>query len=304
MSTENQGVYNIKAVEKMTGVAAGTLRVWEHRYQVIQPARNRAGYRVYSQDDVQTIQWLAQQVKNGVTISQAVKMLQQEVLPPQRALLDMGMSTMSNLQGRMQSAIMAYDEKGAGAVIEEALSFFSVERVAMELIVPVMAQVQQQIDEATMTLAHAHFAANFFRTRLAAMLGALPTNQHRPLALVASLPGDQHELCLLILSIYLRRRGFRTIYLGNNLPVQELARAMQELQPRIVGVCVGERALAPTVPQVAEELSRSVDLAAMNIHIGFGGLGLMDDRETQETLGERYIGMDLEHWDDWLEQLG
>ena len=42
----------IKDLAEQTGVAAGTIRMWEQRYGFPEPARTAAGYRVYDVPDV------------------------------------------------------------------------------------------------------------------------------------------------------------------------------------------------------------------------------------------------------------
>src|ERR671930_2686191 len=68
-------VYNIKAVSRLTGVPADTLRRWESRYQAIIPRRTAGGYRLYSQRDVDTILWLKGKLAEGLSISRACEML-------------------------------------------------------------------------------------------------------------------------------------------------------------------------------------------------------------------------------------
>src|SRR5262245_46051867 len=68
-------IFNIKAVSHMTGIPADTLRRWESRYGVIAPQRTEGGYRLYSQRDVDTINWLKARLDEGLSISRACEML-------------------------------------------------------------------------------------------------------------------------------------------------------------------------------------------------------------------------------------
>ncbi|MTV48809.1 MerR family transcriptional regulator [Heliobacillus mobilis] len=304
MSTKDHGFYNIKAVEKMTGVAAGTLRVWEHRYQVINPDRNKAGYRVYSQEDVQTIQWLAQQVKNGVTIGQAVKMLhQRDVLRPISPLVDTGKDALGELHRRIVLALDDYDEQKASAAMEEALSLFSMERVAIELILPILQELGERWARREVSVAHEHFASNFFRARLSAMLSALPANRELPLVVAACVSGEHHDLGLLIFSIYLRRRGFRVIYLGQDLPTEDLYEVAKEMRPRLIALSVGSRLLVPEVLLIHENLTELAKAEGFPLRNCIGGRGIDYDGDAQELLGNSYISGTIEAWDEWLRNL-
>jgi DICT domain-containing protein len=61
----------IKDVSEQTGVAAGTIRMWEQRYGFPTPARTPAGYRVYSEQDVITIKRVVAYRDRGLSVPAA-----------------------------------------------------------------------------------------------------------------------------------------------------------------------------------------------------------------------------------------
>ena len=69
----NEGKYNIKAVSTMTGIQPGTLRAWERRYEILEPVRNEAGHRLYTDEHIRKLKWLSDKVQQGFTISQAAR---------------------------------------------------------------------------------------------------------------------------------------------------------------------------------------------------------------------------------------
>src|SRR3712207_5260618 len=71
--------YNTKVVVRETGVPADTFRAWERRYQVPVPHRTATGQRLYSERDIVIIRWLRDRTLEGMTISQAVRLLGEEV---------------------------------------------------------------------------------------------------------------------------------------------------------------------------------------------------------------------------------
>lgn len=56
------------AVARMAGMPVSTLRVWEQRYQVVQPGTAASGHRLYSSADVERIALLRQLTENGHAI--------------------------------------------------------------------------------------------------------------------------------------------------------------------------------------------------------------------------------------------
>ena len=66
---------NIAAIARRTGVAPDTLRKWEQRYGVLQPARSSGGQRRYTETDVQRVEWLRDRIRDGWRIGEAARVL-------------------------------------------------------------------------------------------------------------------------------------------------------------------------------------------------------------------------------------
>src|SRR5215208_2834102 len=71
--------FNLKVVLKETGLAADTLRAWERRYGLPIPQRSAGGHRLYSQRDIETIKWLMKRQAEGLSISRAVDMWNEQL---------------------------------------------------------------------------------------------------------------------------------------------------------------------------------------------------------------------------------
>src|SRR3954447_3868572 len=157
-SQRDAPVYNIKAVSRLTGIPADTLRRWESRYHVIAPQRTEGGYRLYSQRDVDIIQWLKARLDEGLSISRACELLMHmggdpgstHPVPaapsaPRPAILptgdELGVKSFEALRSALMEAFQAVDEERAGAVLADALSLYSVKDVCMQLLQPALVQV-------------------------------------------------------------------------------------------------------------------------------------------------------------------
>lgn len=62
-------LYRIGAVSRLTGIPADTLRIWERRYQIVDPQRTEKGGRLYSQEDVTRLTIIKTLVDQGQAIS-------------------------------------------------------------------------------------------------------------------------------------------------------------------------------------------------------------------------------------------
>ncbi len=72
--SSNVGQYRIGAVSRMTGIALATLRMWERRYQLVDPQRSPAGGRLYSRDDVARLSLIHAVVQAGHAIGTVAKL--------------------------------------------------------------------------------------------------------------------------------------------------------------------------------------------------------------------------------------
>ena len=62
----------IKEVAEQSGIAAGTLRMWEQRYSFPKPRRSSNGYRSYSAEDVETLRRVQAYRHRGLSIASAI----------------------------------------------------------------------------------------------------------------------------------------------------------------------------------------------------------------------------------------
>ena len=63
----------IKDVAERTGIAAGTIRMWEQRYGFPEPERTTAGYRLYGEDDVEALRRVLALRERGLSVPAAVE---------------------------------------------------------------------------------------------------------------------------------------------------------------------------------------------------------------------------------------
>jgi DNA-binding transcriptional MerR regulator len=68
-TTDTQGAYRIGAVARLTGISPDTLRIWERRYDIVDPQRTPKGGRLYSQQDVTRLTMIKTLVDQGYAIS-------------------------------------------------------------------------------------------------------------------------------------------------------------------------------------------------------------------------------------------
>jgi DNA-binding transcriptional MerR regulator/methylmalonyl-CoA mutase cobalamin-binding subunit len=220
--------YRVAAVERMTRVPASTLRSWERRYGWPRPRRAGSGQRLYSDHDVAVIRFLDRRRVEGMSMSQATGLLDSA---PAVEDHDPG-----RLLARLVAALRAFDEAEAERAFAAAEALLGAEGVAAGLVPAAIAAAAtpgRGRDRAPVEVEH--FASNLLRRQVLRLLDGLPPAIGRPV-LVGCGPDEQHELGALLVTLLLRARGHRVVYLGARVPGPAMERATAALDP--VGVVV------------------------------------------------------------------
>ena len=119
-----------------------------------------------------------------------------------------------------------------------------------------------------MGIAREHFATYYLVQRLGALLRSTPNGHDGSTIWVTCAPGERHEIGLLLLAIYLRRRGYQVCYLGQDIPEADLIQEVGDRQPALVLFSAGSRESAAALGRLC---SRLVELETPRPMIGYGG---------------------------------
>ena len=141
-------------------------------------------------------------------------------------------------------------------MLSEALSLMSVEDVCLGLLQPVLNEIGRRWHAGEASVAQEHFATGLVRARLLTLLQHALAGVDHPAILAACPPGEWHELGLIMICLFLARRGYTVGYLGANLPAEELARVVQDSAPRLVLLSAQTDATAEALGEVLRSLRR------------------------------------------------
>src|SRR6056297_1840172 len=79
MTTTPPTQYTIKDLERLTGIKAHTIRMWEQRYNLLNPHRTETNIRYYTGADLRKLLNVSVLNQKGLRISQIVKMTASEI---------------------------------------------------------------------------------------------------------------------------------------------------------------------------------------------------------------------------------
>src|SRR5512141_3504687 len=296
--------FNLKVVLKETGLAADTLRAWERRYGLPTPNRTPGGHRLYSQRDIETIKWLMKRQAEGLSISRAVDMWNEQIasgtdplgdstkqssfaamtLPVQYQAPD---TTIDSLRTQWVEACMEFSESTAEQTLNQAFSMFPVEAVCLEVLQRGMSEIGELWYQDRASVQQEHFASALAMRRLDALLAASPAPWREQIVMVGCPAEEWHAFTPLLLSLLLRRRGLNVIYLGANVPVTQFASTVQDLKADLVILVAQQLITAATLQHTAQVLY------SQKIHVAFGGRIFNVHPDLHHSMAGYFLGNQL-----------
>jgi MerR family transcriptional regulator, light-induced transcriptional regulator len=295
----NEPLYNIGIVARMTGVSMATLRAWERRYNFPESERTAGGHRLYSEKDVIRLRWVKERIDEGLQTAQAINALRHQEATGKLTLVNpvevkfdaRGEHVPQHLTvyaGQLTEALLQRDLEHADMLLGEALAVSAPDDLILDVIGPTLAQVGAAWEDGRISIATEHLATNYLRQRLLMwMVSGPPPRQVHPLVLACG-PNEWHEGSLLILGAILRRRRWPVAYLGQAVPLPDLASFVRDLHPPIVVlIAMTETVAAELVdwpnwlPEVAQT-GRPI--------VGYGGRIYDQQPEWRARMAGTYLG--------------
>jgi methanogenic corrinoid protein MtbC1 len=213
-------------------------------------------------------------------------------LQPAGRPAELGVKSFEALRAGLMEGFLAVDEERAGAVLTDALGVYSVEEVCLRILQPALVQLGEGWLDGQVPVATEHFASAFARNRLSNLFHSSPYNIHGPTALVACAPQEYHELGAMFLAVFLRRAGFRVVYLGQNMPLDSLEVMIEALQPEVVCVSATRSGTAARLYRLGDFFDNLRATRGQAPLLAFGGQVFNRHPHITERLGGAYLGED------------
>lgn len=228
------GQYSIKELEKLSGVKAHTIRIWEKRHQIVAPQRTSTNIRYYSDDDLKKIINVSVLNNNGVKISKIADLSPEELVKKVGALSEVKLNTNVHID-RLIVAMVDLDESNFEKILEEIVRRNGFERTITEVVYPFLDKIGLLWQTGNISPAQEHFISNLIRQKIIVAIDGLPVpSVAQPSALLFLPEGELHELGLLFYHYITRKENFRTFYLGQTAPLRDIISICEKFQPRFL----------------------------------------------------------------------
>ena len=226
-------VYSIKDIEKMSGIKAHTIRIWERRYGMVIPERTDTNIRYYSDEDLKELLNISILNKNGMKISNIAELDKDEIEKRVVSLLDSSQK-FDHVIDAMLLSMLEIDELALDIAFNKAWKEYGFEKLIEDIIFPLLERIGLLWQASAITPAHERFFTNILRQHfIVAIEKELPLKKKSSNKIIFFLPeGELHELGLLFYSYIARVKGYEVVYLGASIPLQDLKEMQRVTQAK------------------------------------------------------------------------
>ena len=218
--------YSIKDLEKVTGIKAHTIRIWEKRYGIVKPLRSDTNIRSYSDEDLRKLLNISLLNRRGIKISKLAKMTVQDI---EEQVIDLAQQT-EDSDSKIESLLMAMidlDEERFLKSLNLSIRAYGFEDTFINILSPFLKKAGVLWMAGTISPAEEHFVSNLIRQKLIAEIDNLIHNvKSDSKRFLLFLPeGEMHELGLLFTSYLIQKNGHEVLYFGQSTPLNSVIQA-------------------------------------------------------------------------------
>jgi MerR family transcriptional regulator, light-induced transcriptional regulator len=223
--------FTIKDLENLTGIKAHTIRIWEQRYSFLKPQRTDTNIRYYNNEELKKILNIALLNKYGYKISHIDRMsdteINDKIITLNNALAQQERVINDLIQQMVDLNIEAFE-----ANLTEYIRLRGIEKTINHIIFPFMERIGVLWITGHINPAQEHLVSNIIRQKL--IVGTETVVSHLKVDQTGLLflpEGEFHELGLLFIQYLLKSRGISVLYLGANVPIEDVEYIIKAKNP-------------------------------------------------------------------------
>lgn len=228
-------MYSIKELVQLTGIKAHTIRIWEQRYELLEPSRSDTNIRKYSDAELKKLLNISFLNKNGLKIGKIASLNEKQINSKVKELAFEKMNDEDQVVQFLTDAVLLFDSEQFRALIDSYVLANSIE-IFFEKIIPSYFKnlgILWQIN--IIRPAQEHFSSQILSEYLIAKIHALPkVNNPKKKCVLFLHQNEMHEFGILYAYYLLAKTGIQVTYLGPMVPTEDLKLINDKLQPNFI----------------------------------------------------------------------
>lgn len=214
--------FTIKELSLLSGIKAHTIRIWEQRYNFLKPDRTSTNIRTYNNEELKTLLSVALLNKYGYKISRIDEMPAEQRSKEILNLKQTGAKE-EYLINELVSCMVDLKHIAFESIINQYIAEHGLTQTLQSLVFQFLEKVGLLWQTNRVNAAQEHVVSNIIRQKVIKALDDLPhTSVTEPLHLLFLPEDEHHELGLLFVFYLLRKKGIPVLYLGANVPIQDV----------------------------------------------------------------------------------
>jgi MerR family transcriptional regulator, light-induced transcriptional regulator len=224
--------YSIRDLEQLSGIKAHTLRIWEQRYNIIQPKRTDTNIRFYDDQDLKLVLNISLLKEHGYKISEISKLSAEDMSNEVLMISDRKLNYPDQIHA-LTISMIDLDEDRFEKIVSTNFLQFGFESTMINIIYPFLSRIGTLWVTGSIGPAQEHFITHLIRQKIiVAIDGQVSKPRVDSKRFMLYLPeGELHEISLLFATYMIRSRNHKVIYLGQTLPFNELIFAYDVHKP-------------------------------------------------------------------------
>ena len=216
--------FGIRDLENLSGIKAHTIRIWEKRYNLLEPERTATNIRTYSLKSLQKLLNITLLYNSGMKISKIAEISEEEI--PQRVReMVARQSVRSHAVNAFKMAMINFDQVLFQHTFNNLVAEKSFREIFWEVFIPLLEELGLLWQTDSIDPAHEHFITHLVKQKIIASTEKVqalePTRTDK--VFILFLPENEiHEIGLLFVNYELILRGYRSVYLGASMPLENL----------------------------------------------------------------------------------
>jgi len=221
--------YTLHVLEKLTGILAATIRVWERRYNIIKPKRTGTNRRWYDDDDLRRLINISLIYHSGIKISKIAKFSESELIENVESLTKDSVIPDTHIKSLIV-ATLSFNGSAVNEILLRAVINIGFEETFSSVVFPFLRRIGIMWHTGSASTGAEHFITNILRGKLITAIDSLPpVNDPNRKRVIMFLPDNElHEMGLLFYSYLIRKRGHEVLYLGQATPFVALTEVCEK----------------------------------------------------------------------------
>ena len=234
-------IYAIKDLEKLSGIKAHTIRIWEQRYKLIQPKRTQTNIRYYGDAELKLLLQISLLNKNGIKISKIATLTHQQITEKVASISEANFEYDTQMDA-IAISMIEMDEIKFDRIISTYIHQLGFERTMSEVIYPFLERLGVLWLTGSITPVQVNFVSCLIRQKAIVAIDQEPiiSDPNAPKFILFLPERETQELSLLFIQFLMRSRGQKVIYIGQHITINDLIDACKIHNPDYLYTIINE----------------------------------------------------------------